>query len=1053
MPFKVFKSSAGSGKTFTLVKEYLVLCLASNSPESYRHILAITFTNKAAEEMKTRVLEYLSALSSPEGENHKMAPMLLAELNIDFTILQGRAKNTLTHMLHHYSDISISTIDHFTHGIIRSFAQDLELSVNFEVELDSDRLVEGTVQELLSKVGSDKILTKALLNVLETQMEEEKGWSVNGALKDFSQSLFDEESRFHLQQLKHIDLAEFNNIRNDLRKKLKAIIEGVVSVGTEVMQTFEKHGITQDKMYYTSKSAFVFFKNASNGELTAPNSYVQKGVSEGKWTSKKATEREIRTIEELHPFLCKSVSRLEDLNNQNAYLSIIFNNLYRVALLDEMLRIQQQLQSDEETLHIGEFNHLISEVVMSETAPFIYERIGYKFNHLLVDEFQDTSVLQWFNLLPLVDESLAHNNLCLIVGDAKQSIYRWRGGDVRQFVAIPNEHRTPFLDEKLKQNPAMDKVMGQRAKVINNKVVVDNLDSNYRSAINVVNFNNELFSALRNSMPEDLSEMYADATQQVKAEEQGLVEIKFFHPGDNNPRSWPEYTGLTLSQIEVWVRDCIADNYKPGDIAIILRRNKDAVEVAKFLISKGINVVSNESLLISSSAEVRLLINLASWVLDEKNTINVVEAIQNLGLVRDESDLTQSRLANIGKNAHNQFQELIQTLYPKLNRNELAREGLFGLFEKLKHQVIPKCDDAYLNFFFDEVLGYANSKTTGIIGFLEYWESKRDKLSISLPEKDDAIRILTIHKSKGLEFPVVIHPFADYPTNTKGNQIWSYLETDEFKPLDRIRIPSGKALENTPFSDDNDIESELREMDMFNELYVALTRAKTRLYACGKIKKSGDPSTAIQHVFSQLAGTYPNVKEELMYQLGTRKNASKTTETQLYFELKSTGNPLWKSRIKIANPSKDKWKEKDDSDARNLGILIHDALALVNTKADIGKAITALIEDGRLSLKQSKELEKALENLLERPELKAFFNNENTIRNEADIKVSDGKWVRPDRVVFNQEKAWVLDYKTGAEKQSHQQQLQTYKKAMFDLGFKQVNGVLVYLSEERIVTV
>lgn len=1053
MPFKVYKSSAGSGKTFTLVREYLSLCLSNSTPESYRHILAITFTNKAAEEMKTRVLEYLDAISKPEGESHSITPTLLKSLQVEFETLRVRAKKTLEHMLHHYSDISISTIDHFTHSIIRSFAQDLELSVNFEVELDTDRITDQTVQELLTKVGDDKILTRALLNVLETQMEAEKGWSINNALQDFAKTLFNEESRFHLEQLKNIDLEHFNELRNELNKKLKSIDEEVISIGTSVMKKLQDNGITQDKMYYTSRGAFMFFKNAADGKLVPPNSYVQKGVSEGTWTSKKANSYEIGVIEEMYPFLCESVSRLEELNSRSAYLSAVFNNLYRVGLLDELYRIQQSLQKEEEKLLIGEFNHLISEVVMTETAPFIYERIGYKFSHILVDEFQDTSVLQWFNLLPLVDESLATDNLCLIVGDAKQSIYRWRGGDVRQFVAIPKEHRTPFLDEKLKQNPAMDKVMKQRSAVIESKVEAENLDTNYRSSRNVVDFNNQLFGGLQKSMPEDLAKIYKGVEQQIKSDENGLVQIKFFKENDGESLSTDIYRELTLHQVLNWVNECIEDNFTPGNIAIILRSNKDATEVAQFLISQGQNVVSNESLLINASAEVRLMVNLATWIVDSSNTVNIVEAVQNLGLVRQEETLTQSRLAGIGKNANTQFTKLIVELYPTLNLDKLKREGLFGLFEKLKYELIPDLDNAYINFFFDEVLNYVNSQSAGVIGFLEHWEIKRNKLSISLPEKDDAIRILTIHKSKGLEYPVVIHPFADYPTKNNNDPIWSYLNDEELKPLDRIRIPTGKALENTPFAAQNAEEDELRKMDMFNELYVAYTRAKIRLYSCGKLKKKGEPSTAIQYAYQHLSSLFPEIDEEFVYEVGERETAQKKEDTVTYLDLKKTGNPLWKSRIKIAQPSKDRWKETDDSDARNVGILIHDALALVNSKEDVEKAIRVLIEDGRLSKEESSEIADSISELIDNPELEAFFNKNYTIRNEADIQLSDGKWVRPDRVVYNNEKAWVLDYKSGKEEKSHIKQMNTYKQAMKELGFKQVNGVLVYLSDGNIVTV
>ena len=1052
MPFKIYRSSAGSGKTFTLVKEYLRISLATERSDAYRHILAITFTNKAAEEMKSRVLEVLSELAKPNDTEHAMAKMLRDELAIAEETLMLRAHQTLRHMLHHYSDISISTIDHFTHKLIRSFAQDLDLSVNFEVELDADRIINEIMRELLSRVGSDKVLTNALLNVVESQTENEKGWSVNRSLNEFSKALFEEESRFHLEKLKNIGLQQFNTLRSALKKKIATNEKQMGDLAKQALSSLQQAGITEEKMFYKTSGIHGFITKAAQGDFKLPNSWVKKTVEEDKWTSKEADAADASAIESIRPELIAAVQIVESLLPETNYFKIIYENLYGVALLDEMLRIQKQIQEEEETLHIGEFNHLVSNVVMTETAPFIYERIGYRYNHFLVDEFQDTSVLQWFNLLPLVDESLAHDNLCLIVGDAKQSIYRWRGGDVRQFVELPAAYRTAYLEERLSENPEMVRLMNEREQSMKAHEVTRNLDSNYRSFSNVVSFNNSLFEKLPSAMPEKLATMYDGASQKITKSDAGMVKLRFFQPDQPSNRSWPEYLPLTLEQIEEWVREALSDGFAAGDIAIILRRNKDAVAVAQYLVERRFKVVSNESLLINSSPKVRLLVNLATWLADDQDTVNMVEAVQHFGLVRNEEDQTPERLMRIGRKPEVHFKALVKELYPQIDWQIIEQESLFGQFELLKYHFLGNGTDAYVNFFFDEILKYSKSNSNGLIGFLEHWKEKRGKLSIALPEKDDAIRIMTIHKSKGLEFPVVIHPFADYPTSNRGNEVWAYLQDEVLKPLNRIRITTGQKLEGTPFETKNEKEKQLRQMDMFNELYVAFTRARARLYACGKVG-SKTPSTAIQYVFEELKKADPTIAEKLHYQLGERANYKRERSDQQLFVLHQCGDPNWKSRISISKPSKDKWKTADDSDARNLGILIHEALAHVKTETDIPAAVNMLIEDGRVSVQESEELQQTMRNLIARSELKPLYTLGHTIRNEADIQLSDGKWVRPDRVVYKDDAAWVLDYKTGKETSKHKKQMEAYKNAMTELGFKQVQGMLVYLNEERVVTV
>ncbi len=1057
MPFKIYRSSAGSGKTFTLVKEYLRLALTSDTPDRYRGILAITFTNKAAEEMKSRVIEVLAELSSESTTANPMADLLREELAVSDDVLKSRAKLTLKHMLHHYSDISISTIDHFTHNVIRTFAQDLGLSINFEVELDTERITNAIVTELLQKMGSDTVLTNALIDVVQSQIDDEKSWSIDDLLKKFALTLFNEESRFHLEKLKNIEFKEFNQLRQKLRNELKETAEKLKVSGKEFSQQLQSNGLEAGHFAGGANGIAGFFKKLSMGKFDFPTPTVLKNIEADKWHGSKAKADEKATIDGLIPQILERYNQALEQIRSLIYYEIVFNQIYGVALLDEMQRIQRELQEDEELLHIGEFNHLVSNVVMTETAPFIYERIGHRFKHFLVDEFQDTSVLQWFNLLPLIDESLAHDNLCLVVGDAKQSIYRWRGGDVQQFVELPDIHRTEYLQEQFELNPETGTLIAQREIALKSNAQIENLDHNYRSSSTVVNFNNNLFSALKPAMPEALQKMYDGNEQQPFSKKEGLVSAKFFRQ-EGNERTWPEYDELVLNQLKEWIVACTSDGFEAGDIAIICRGNKDLVKTAQFLIENGFKVVSNESLLINSSPMVRLLVNLATFISAPDDRINVAEMMQHLGMVRNETELTSERLITVNRpNGKTKVISLLSDLYPNLNWNLLKQESLFSVFEHLKHALFHDEQDAYLTFFLDEVLSFANSKSNDLTSFLDHWVEKRGKLSIALSENSEAIRLLTIHKSKGLEFPVVMHPFADYKNESTGNSIWVYSNDKNLEPLDRLRITASDKLTETPFLLDYEHEKSRGAMDMFNMLYVALTRPVSRLYVSGKLKKENakdqSPSTAIQFVFEHLTTIEPTVLEELSFATGVRAKIEQEEKTNNGFQTKVVGDPFWKQRISISRPSKDRWKTANPNDARNLGILIHDTMARINTLEDVDAALSFLVEDGRISISETEALAQKIQHLIKQDELAPLYSGKKQIRNEADIQLSNGKWVRPDRIVFSADQAWVLDYKTGEELRKHHQQMATYKEAMHELGFKQVEAMLVYIDEERVVTV
>jgi ATP-dependent exoDNAse (exonuclease V) beta subunit len=1053
MPFKIYRSSAGSGKTFTLVKEYLRIALGSTGDTAYRGILAITFTNKAAEEMKARVLNTLRELADPAIPDGPMANLLREELGIGTEDLRKKSERVLRSMLHNYADIGISTIDSFTHRVIRTFAQDFGLPVNFEVEMDTDRLITAMTDRLLAQVGVDKGVTDALIDLSLSQAEDEKSWSIDQVLTDMAKTIFNEEGRFHLAGMKDVGMSDLIAIRRKLVGLVRADEAQAQATANDILQQIAAAGLEVGHFSGGKNGMAGYLEKIVNGKLEKPNATVLKNLEADIWYASKAKAHEKSAIDALIPAMMDAYGSILSRLERIIRLGLIVRNIYGIALLDRMAEIVRDLQQEQEVLHIGEFNHLVSSVVMKEQAPFIYERLGHRYHHFLVDEFQDTNVLQWFNMLPLIDESLATDGLCLVVGDAKQSIYRWRGGEVQQFVELPSLHRTEYMRGHLEADPQLDVTLTQRERSLVTHVQEHALRHNFRTRPTIVDFNNRLFAAMQDDMPEPLRVMY-DGVSQLTPDGKtgGRVEVRFL-PIPEGKQAYPEYLPDTLEQVLEWVEECIADGYAPGDIAIICRSNQKGIATAQFLIESGHSVVSSESLLINSSPYVRLLVNLAVFIIAPHDTTNQAELVQHLCMARDETRLVSSRLAMVGAEKDRGLKVLLKELYPDLRPSRLRQLPLFSLFEAMRHHLLGHVRQPHLIYFMDEVLEYARKEGNDLNGFLIYWAEHRAKRSIALTENRDAIRILTVHKSKGLEFPVVIHPFADYDLDTSRNSIWLEVNDPEAQPLNRLYVKATKELEDTDHEPALERERELTTMDMFNMLYVALTRPQERLYISGRVK--ADEATADKPTDSAagfLYRTLPklgHVIEENRLAIGERDAPGpRKEEKRQHLELRETGGPDWMSRIAIARPSQREW---GDSTARDFGILVHDALAHVRTAADVSLAVQRLVEDGRIPESGADGLRQRIHSIIDRPELERLFSDSVTIRTEADIQMPGGQWLRPDRVVTTPDMTYVLDYKTGGKRPEHQTQIAAYRDALTALGHTKVHGLLVYMEDGEVI--
>ena len=503
--FLVYKSSAGSGKTFTLVREYITLVL--EDPEKYRNILAITFTNKAADEMKQRVLSSLKQLVAlkknyelritnyDKDKKNPLVEELSKRLELTEEEICNRADTVLTSILHNYSDFSIGTIDSFVHRIIKTFAHDLYIPLNFEVEMDEDVLLDEATELLISKVGADENITKILVEFTENRTDDERSWHVENDIKNFASVLLKEEGQIYLDKLKEISLTDYFGIIKKLFALTTLFENNIKTIADKACGLIDRYNISQESFSQGRNGIGRYFINLAGGNIDKiqPNSYVLKTIEEDKWCSGKAEKADRDSIESIKGELKEYFNNIDELVNRDhkkyTLFSMIMQNIYPIAVLNEIKKIIDEIKTENNILHISEFNRIISGIVLKEPIPFIYERTGEKFKHYLIDEFQDTSLLQWQNLLPLIDNSLAENNLNMVVGDGKQAIYRWRNGEVEQFTSLP---KIPVK--------TMTAIVKEREATLERNYKGVELDKNYRSGKLIVEFNNKLFSFIANKI-------------------------------------------------------------------------------------------------------------------------------------------------------------------------------------------------------------------------------------------------------------------------------------------------------------------------------------------------------------------------------------------------------------------------------------------------------------------------------------------------------------------------------------------------------------------------
>ncbi len=1101
--FKIYSSSAGSGKTFTLTKEYLKLALGTEDEGYFRHILAVTFTNAAANEMKERIIGSLQAFSSGGYRDHPMFTQIVSELapetNADpllqeeaVRLLAARARKVLDKILHQYSDFSVMTIDKFTNRLVNSFADELELPFGFETVLERD-LLDQAIDQLLARIGrnGEEVLSEIVEKYYLDKAREGKSWkSLPAELRKTAAELLSESGRAFLSKVSHLDMADWVGIRRQLLGFIGQKEDLIAGTALQALRLMTENGLSESDFFQGRNGIFKYFEQRAQGLrlFDEPNSYIWKTVSEGKWRGGKVSAPTAAAIDGISADLEHYFYLVEETRAENAGQVILYKNvekhLYRLSLLSEIGKEFEALLRQNNQAHISEFNRKIAEIVSREPVPFIFERLGERYNHVLIDEFQDTSRLQFANLLPLIDNALAKGYFNLVVGDAKQSIYRFRGGDMDLLIYLSGSHLeklahalgdTPFTTERL------------QAVLLSGHT--EQLGTNRRSCREITAFNNAFFESLTLSLsveyPRVLSVFDQHFRQDIpeNAASGGHVEIRFVPPGTETENGEETDAGEAAGEpmaetVTALVEDLLSQGYRWKDIAILCRKNSEAAGLANVLKARNWPLISDDSLLLDYAAAIRLLVGLMKVFNQPDNTAEKLETA-----------LLFHRVV-LGRNAHSAELPAIREMCadPRpgafigyVNRYGLAlsptdfqNRGLYEFCETVcgRFSLFGRGEDEYLFRFLDVALTYGNRKNNRTDDFLAYWELRKSGLSITASPHSDAIRITTIHKSKGLEFPVVILPYAHWSYAPRYDQpVWMDLPAKAEFTIQRAHGPGTLTasqvnmtsdLEKTGLAGKYADERERVLIENLNLLYVALTRPVQRLYILPRTEQNWDkPGKTINFWFFDYLGAPGS---------GQVREDGRTA----YVLAESSGQaqPAGAADSVAVIPI-DRIRSVDKTGAlrlRRMADRIFDvetfeqkldpvqkakyALSLLHHEADLPGVLQRLVSEGIADTGETRQLGQLLRQVIENPELRPFFAPEATVLLHREILLPGGRILTPHRSVIDPGGAChVLHFAAGSGLKEAEREVKAAVQAFRSMRYPDVSGRVVCLDDRSVTQI
>lgn len=1035
-PLKIVDASAGSGKTYRLVKEYLLLLLnESEDVKRFSRIIAMTFTNKAAIEMKIRIVRALDELSHPliYGEKSiSFSKELSEELNVKPEIIHQRSKLILKSILHSYEDFYVMTIDKFNLKLIRSFSRDLDLPNDFDVILEEKLLIEQVVDTIMNKIGSTGLtnLTETVFKYAQNNLDEGEKWNFRDKLVEFGTLLSKEKEQALIEKLMQLDFSTqrfmqlktaFNQTSEIFLNKCKAVFSQFNSLNIPVNNLPNASGL-QSK--YEALNKLVTYPD--DGFFT--KTFI-KNIYENTPKGKIFPDEIKQATIDLYEYYNETKASFF---LQKHFLS----NFYNMALLKFMALELFDIKKSEQLIRISEFNKLIADLVKNENAPFIYERLGVRYKNFLLDEFQDTSRLQWLNMVPLIHESISKLDKNLIVGDPKQSIYRFKNGVAEQFVALPKIY-----------NPENESSIAEHSIYFDKMGEVDFLKDNWRSAQSIVSFNNALFPVLKELLSDEAKDFYKSIQQNVVSKEIGLVDVISKEIED-------EELDIIEKIIEK-IKDCEKDGFSRGDICILGDQNKQTNRWANALTDKGYKVVSADSLLIKYDLKIKLIVSYFKIRLNPSNSSEQRKFIDLFFRIKKEETfvglnhyLEEKTTKEGRKYSFLNFDKFIVAEFNQLSQYYCKYENLYDLTQTF-YGIMNwnELENPYLHHFADFVHDFELKKGPDLKDFLSHYDVQKSKTAIQIPESDDAIKIMTIHKSKGLEFPIVILPTINFSTELKTTKKY-LLETNDTIIYSTIKedspIPMISELHKT--------EYDQQFTDVLNLCYVAFTRPESRLYVLNYFTKKGF-GKIIHESFKKMKEATINTDAYLTIQMGeTVQKGLKKTKASSFFVPENFSSVLWYPEIALQD-KKEMYQHDYLSDEQRFGNQFHLALDQITDENQMDSMLTQLINQGEIERGFKKQIEEKLQQLYANKNYTSLFNNAIELLSEQSILIDSQTTKRPDKIILKEQETIVIDYKTGSAKPNHTLQMTEYISLFNKMNYPKVKGYIYYSTTNELIEI
>lgn len=1065
----IYKASAGSGKTFTLAVNYITMLI--EKPDAYRNILAVTFTNKATAEMKQRIISKLYGIAHETDDALPYLDKVKEATGLAEETIRERARKALQLLVHDYGHFRIETIDSFFQSVLRGLARELDLGTGMTIELDAKKVISEAVDSLLRELKPNDATLQWITDYVIEEIEEGKQWNITDNLKKFAKNIHSEDYQRSAetlrQQLK--DTALIRNLRTNLRTESAKAKKRIEERAADFFRIIRENKLEIEDFAYKEKGPCSYYIKLSKGELVTDWGSRAQTASESAegWATKEARRKEdiiglanaqlVDHINETQRICTECITII----NSCELILYHLNQLQLINIIhDHVLR----LNKEENRFLLADTCQMLSHMQTGDSA-FVFEKLGYYIRHIMIDEFQDTSRMQWDNFFPLLLEGLSHGNKSLIVGDVKQAIYRWRGSDWR----ILNEELTHILGNYTPSE-------------------AHHLDTNRRSLEGIVSFNNRLFAACNSLFAEILGkekaapliQAYSDVEQKWNVNNKGgYVRItNVQHDEDENAND------AMCREVAAIIGELRTAGVADSQIAILARDNKKIAHMVEYMAKhhSDIRIFSSDAYLLDASTAVRMLIAALRWIADKRHLPALVELAFDYHRHIKGNDMKPAQILALDDQGYGLPEELVG------RHDQLRQTPLYELGEKLYRLLGIEAlagETGYVMAFFDRLLKYCGESAGDINDFLNYWDNELHATAIPAGAAQ-GIEAMTIHKSKGLEFHTVILPYCEWELNKHKNTLWVSSADPLAENLAAIPVKYTQKMTHSIFSQEYEEELLKQAVDNYNLLYVACTRPKSNLFILksgekkkeekkeGKKRKSTSPPpvNTVSRLIDRALGM--EGQDEMEYgtlaEGNTRGKAEEKTAPRKSNPLEAQATPV--AVTMHSEPLKVKFRQSnlsrqyistvtDDTTAITAhhyleqGLLLHEVFSKMSTSADADAAIAALERNGIIATGEERsKIARIVRRALEHPQAAEWFSGKYQLYNECTILYSDAegkvKSIRPDRVMSDGERMIVVDFKFARPNQKHEEQVQNYMEQLRLMGHSQVEGYLWYVYEGRV---